>query len=56
MRQFLLTNLERASSEAPWRFRLPLGYLSDAIDEIGKFPYQPGERTFDKPALFLKGE
>jgi hypothetical protein len=55
VRQFLLTNLERVDASSPYKFRLPLNYLSDAIDEIGEFPYAPGSRTFDKPALFLKG-
>lgn len=55
VRQFLLTNLDRASPEDPYKFRLPLSYLRNAIDEIGHFPYTPGERIFDKPSLFLKG-
>ncbi|GAA5841078.1 hypothetical protein JCM3766R1_006659 [Sporobolomyces carnicolor] len=56
VRQFLLTNLDRASPEDPYKFRLPLSYLRNAIDEIGHFPYTPGERIFDKPSLFLKGK
>ena len=56
IRQFLLTNLDRASPSDPYKFRLPLSYLRNAIDEIGHFPYTPGERIFDKPSLFLKGE
>ena len=55
MRQFLLTNLERQDASSPWKFRLPLDYLLPAIDEIGKFPYQPGERVYERPTLFLKG-
>ncbi|GAA5916215.1 uncharacterized protein JCM6883_000692 [Sporobolomyces salmoneus] len=56
VRQFLLTNLDRASPSDPYKFRLPLSYLRNAIDEIGHFPYAPGERIFDKPSLFLKGK
>ncbi|GAA5962725.1 hypothetical protein JCM3765_006180 [Sporobolomyces pararoseus] len=56
IRQFLLTNLDRASPSDPYKFRLPLSYLRNAIDEIGHFPYTPGERIFDKPSLFLKGK
>ncbi|GAA5883044.1 hypothetical protein JCM16303_006807 [Sporobolomyces ruberrimus] len=56
VRQFLLTNLDHASPTSPYKFRLPLSYLRNAIDEIGHFPYTPGERIFDKPSLFLKGK
>ncbi|GAA5941305.1 uncharacterized protein JCM15063_006432 [Sporobolomyces koalae] len=56
VRQFLLTNLDRASPADPYKFRLPLDYLRNAIGEIGHFPYAPGERIFDKPSLFLKGK
>lgn len=56
VRQFLLTNLDRGSPSDPYRFRLPLHYLANAIGEIGNFPYQPGERVFEQPSLFLKGE
>ncbi|GAA5999317.1 uncharacterized protein JCM10292_001198 [Rhodotorula paludigena] len=55
VRQFLLTNLDRASPSDPYQFRLPLHFLSNAIDEIGHFPYAPGEKVFEKPSLFLKG-
>ncbi|GAA5822034.1 hypothetical protein JCM3770_002258 [Rhodotorula araucariae] len=55
VRQFLLTNLDRASPSSPYKFRLPLSFLRNAIDEIGHFPYAPGEKVFDKPSLFLKG-
>ncbi|BGP35651.1 hypothetical protein JCM10296v2_007503 [Rhodotorula toruloides] len=55
VRQFLLTNLDRGSPSDPYRFRLPLHYLANAIGEIGNFPYQPGERVYEQPSLFLKG-
>ncbi|GAA5870961.1 hypothetical protein JCM8547_000042 [Rhodosporidiobolus lusitaniae] len=55
VRQFLLTNMDRAAPSEPYKFRLPLHYLSNAIDEIGAFPYQPGEKVYEKPSLFLKG-
>ena len=55
IRQFLLTNLDRESPTSPYKFRLPLSYLRNAIDEIGNFPFAPGERIYDKPSLFLKG-
>lgn len=56
VRQFLLTNLDRASPSDPYHFRIPLPFLQNAIDEIGAFPYTPGERVYEKPSLFLKGE
>lgn len=56
VRQFLLTNLERAGPADPYKFRLPLKILRDALGEIGQFPYSPEERQWDHPALFIKGE
>ncbi|KAK4048645.1 hypothetical protein OIV83_004615 [Microbotryomycetes sp. JL201] len=56
VRAFLLTNLEHKAESDEWRFRLPLDYLVNAIDEIGKFPYEQGTRTYEKPTLFIKGE
>ena len=55
VRQFLLTNLERPDPQMPYQFRLPLDILEASLGEIGQFPYSPGERTWDGPALFLKG-
>ncbi|BGP38161.1 hypothetical protein JCM10449v2_002088 [Rhodotorula kratochvilovae] len=56
VRQFLLTNLDRADPSSPYQFRLPLDFLNNAIGEIGHFPYAPGEKVFNKPSLFLKGK
>lgn len=55
IRQFLLTNLDRSDPAGPYEFRLPLEILSNALGEIGEFPYAPGEKVWTKPALFLKG-
>ncbi|POY74906.1 hypothetical protein BMF94_1882 [Rhodotorula taiwanensis] len=55
VRQFLLTNLDRATPADPYHFRIPIDFLQNAIGEIGAFPYTPGERVYDKPSLFLKG-
>ncbi|GAA5881910.1 hypothetical protein JCM3774_001292 [Rhodotorula dairenensis] len=55
VRQFLLTNLDRDSPSDPYRFRIPLHFLENAIGEIGAFPYAPGERVYEKPSLFIKG-
>ncbi|KAI1797188.1 alpha/beta-hydrolase [Ganoderma leucocontextum] len=56
-RAFLLMNLDHptAHHQRPLKFRVPVGLLGDSIPEIGGFPWSPGERTFDGPALFIKG-
>ncbi|KAL0948500.1 hypothetical protein HGRIS_011064 [Hohenbuehelia grisea] len=40
----------------PGHFRVPLQLLADSIHEIGAFPYESGERTWDGRTLFVKGE
>lgn len=37
-----------------WRVSIP--NLEAGLEEIGKFPYDPEERTFEKPTLFIKGQ
>ncbi|KAI0787738.1 alpha/beta-hydrolase [Fomes fomentarius] len=56
-RAFLLMNLEHPSVHHPHslKFRIPLGILGKSIPEIGGFPWAPGERSFEKPTLFIKG-
>lgn len=54
-RAFLLTNLDTASENTALRFKVPLNILSNSLDEIGSFPYRPGERVWDGPTLFIKG-
>ena len=51
VRQFLLTNLERA--DGAWRWRLPLGILARAMPSILDFP-ELGS-PYPGPALFLHG-
>jgi pimeloyl-ACP methyl ester carboxylesterase len=54
-RQFLLTNLvPTESKDLGWR--ISLDNLEEGLKDIGDFPYEPGETTFDKPTLFIKGE
>ncbi|KAF5367023.1 hypothetical protein D9758_003869 [Tetrapyrgos nigripes] len=56
---FLLTNLILPSdtSEEYARFGIPLDILSDAIPDIGTFPYEPGEiEPWEGRTLFVKGE
>ncbi|KAG6850218.1 hypothetical protein H0H93_016397 [Arthromyces matolae] len=56
LRQFLLTNLNPLTQSEPYaKFRVPLDTLSAAIPEIGWFPYAPGERSWTRPTLFIKG-
>ncbi|KAI0359938.1 alpha/beta-hydrolase [Trametes cingulata] len=57
-RAFLLMNLEHPTAHHPHplRFRVPVDLLGNSIPEIGGFPYSPGERTWDGPTLFIKGE
>lgn len=56
VRQFILTNLGRdTTGDEPYKIRLPLEHLKGAIQEIGAFPYEPGKKQWDGPALFLKG-
>ncbi|KAJ8495983.1 hypothetical protein ONZ51_g1393 [Trametes cubensis] len=57
-RAFLLMNLEHPTAHHPHplRFRIPVDLLGKAISDIGGFPYSPGERTWDGPTLFIKGE
>lgn len=52
LRQFLLTNLERADSG--WQWRIPLAYLADNLQTIQGFPELSG--TWDGPTLALHGE
>ncbi|KAI0635860.1 alpha/beta-hydrolase [Trametes polyzona] len=57
-RAFLLMNLEHPTAHHPHplRFRIPIELLGNAIPELGSFPYSPGERTWEGPTLFIKGE
>ncbi|KIK68704.1 hypothetical protein GYMLUDRAFT_237715 [Collybiopsis luxurians FD-317 M1] len=54
---FLLTNIvmPQESGLDHIRFRIPLETLSDAIPELGWFPYLPGETKWDGMTLFVKG-
>jgi len=56
VRAFLLTNISLPTSSTPYiHFRIPLSVIGDAISEIGNFPYEPAERTWDGRTLFIKG-
>jgi pimeloyl-ACP methyl ester carboxylesterase len=56
VRQFLLTNLVRPAPSEPLKFRIPVKYLTDALDNMADFPYtDPDETRFGKRALFIRG-
>ncbi|KAK4078521.1 hypothetical protein Purlil1_11919 [Purpureocillium lilacinum] len=56
IRQFLLGNLYRPPGEQFQQFRIPLDILARSLGHLGDFPYKdPGERRFQKPALFVRG-
>ncbi|KAM4064775.1 alpha/beta hydrolase fold domain-containing protein [Hirsutella rhossiliensis] len=56
IRQFLLGNLYRSRGEDAQRFRVPLDILARSLGDLGDFPYSnPSERSFEKPALFVRG-
>ena len=47
VRAFLLTNLLPFDKNDPKaKFAVPLNTFKDSIDNIGDFPYSPGERTW----------
>jgi hypothetical protein len=52
---WLLANLE-STVDGVLRFRIPLGILGASINDIGAFPFAPGERTWEGLTLFVKGE
>lgn len=56
IRQWLLTNLVKTDNNEQLHWRISLDNLTEGLDEIGKFPYESSEKTFDKPVLFIKGE
>ena len=45
----------RPTAKDAFRWRIPVDILARAIPGIGDFPYASGERTFDRPTLFIKG-
>ncbi|KAH9909807.1 alpha/beta-hydrolase [Xylariomycetidae sp. FL2044] len=56
VRQFLLGNLHRPADSPTQRFRVPLGTLGRALDNMGDFPFKdPSRRRFERPALFVRG-
>ncbi|CAO1636514.1 unnamed protein product [Sympodiomycopsis kandeliae] len=56
IRQFLLTNLHRPVSDEPWRFRIPVVTIKKHLSQIGDFPFESKDRTWQGKTLFVKGE
>lgn len=57
-RAFLLTNLLPQAHDHhhhPLKFRIPIDIIGNAIADIGGFPYEPGERSWEGPTMFIKG-
>ncbi|KAF9028224.1 Alpha/Beta hydrolase protein [Rhodocollybia butyracea] len=55
-RAFLLSTLITPSLDSKYaRFRVPLDILRDSIPDIGSFPYDPGEATYEGRTLLVKG-
>ncbi|KAL1641630.1 hypothetical protein SLS58_005905 [Diplodia intermedia] len=56
VRQFLLSNLVRAPGNDHLQFKIPVGYLANALDNMADFPFtNPDETRFGKPTLFIRG-
>lgn len=56
IRQWLLTNLVKTEERPEMHWRVSIPNLEAGLEEIGKFPYDPEETSFDKPTLFIKGQ
>jgi esterase len=56
IRSFLLQNLRRgkAPGDHPWRWRLNLGLLSDALDQVGGWP-EVDAAPYEGPVLWVAG-
>lgn len=55
IRQFLLTNLER-KEDGTQKFRVPLKYLTSALNNMGDFPFKdPDEARWEGPTLIVRG-
>lgn len=55
VRQFLLTNLARGK-DGIQRFRVPVKYLANALDNMADFPFtDPEEARWEGPTLFVRG-
>jgi hypothetical protein len=55
VRQFLLTNLQKPESSESWSFRIPVSLIKRYMSQIGDFPYEASDRTWDGKTLFVKG-
>lgn len=55
VRQFLLTNLARGK-DGIQKFRIPVKYLANALDNMADFPFKdPEEARWEGPTLFIRG-
>ena len=55
VRQFLLTNLSR-DKDGIQKFRVPVKYLANALDNMADFPFKdPEQARWEGPTLFVRG-
>ncbi|KAJ4489883.1 hypothetical protein J3R30DRAFT_1480 [Lentinula aciculospora] len=55
--QFLLSSMNMPQSEKDYiTARIPVGIISEAMHEMGSFPYAPGEAKWDGKTMILKGK
>lgn len=56
VRAFILTNLVPSESgDGGMKFRIPLNILNECLLDLGDFPYEPLQRQWEGPSLFVKG-
>lgn len=56
IRQFLLTNLVRDPETRTQKFRIPIKYLANALDNMADFPFKdPDEARYEGPTLVVRG-
>lgn len=54
IQHFLLANFKR-QHHGKYHFRVPLGILSNALDNMANFPFPLGECKYTGPSLFIRG-
>jgi len=56
VRAFILTNLVPSESgDGGMKFRIPLNILNECLLDLGDFPYEPLQRQWEGPSMFVKG-
>lgn len=56
IRQFILTNLVRDPETKTQKFRIPIKYLANALDNMADFPFKnPDDVQYKGPTLVIRG-